>query len=244
MSKDTLLPVDVVKAFMAAMAELDYDTAMSYVSDDCEYVNVPIATVRGPAGIRGVLEPFFAPTLENEWIIRATAADGPVVFMERLDRHRLRNGWTELPVTGVFEVHDGRITAWRDYFDLATLQTGFARSPESVRRLRPRPTGASTHGALKRLSNVRAIPVLLHGEQRHVAHHLQRVHGVHVVVAVHVAEGMAGHGRLHLRAAGVLGDGEGGHVAEDLQGVHRVAVAVAVHVSLYQLVPGRASWGR
>jgi limonene-1,2-epoxide hydrolase len=121
-------PTDVVRAFMAAMEQLDYDTALSYVSDDCEYVNVPIGTVTGPDGIRSVLEPFFAPTLENQWVIRSVAADGPIVFMERLDRHRLANGWAELPVNGVWEVHDGRITAWRDYFDLATIERGFAEN--------------------------------------------------------------------------------------------------------------------
>jgi limonene-1,2-epoxide hydrolase len=42
------------------------------------------------------------------------------VFFERLDRHRLDFGWRELAVNSVFEVHDGKITVWRDYFDLAT----------------------------------------------------------------------------------------------------------------------------
>jgi limonene-1,2-epoxide hydrolase len=120
-------PVDVVKAFLAAMEKLDYDTALSLVSDDCEYVNVPLSTVRGPAGIRSVLEPFFAPTLENEWVVRTIAAEGPLVFVERLDRHRLPGGWAELPVVGVWEVRDGRIAAWRDYFDLRTLETTFAK---------------------------------------------------------------------------------------------------------------------
>jgi limonene-1,2-epoxide hydrolase len=86
-----------------------------------------MAKVHGPAGIRGILEPFFAPTLENEWVIKNTAVAGPVVFLERLDRHRLPKGWAELPVTGVWEVHDGRITVWRDYFDLATIQQAFAQ---------------------------------------------------------------------------------------------------------------------
>ncbi len=119
-------PTDVIRSFLTAMEGLDYDTALALVSEDCEYVNVPLATVRGPEGIRGVLEPFFAPTLENQFVIRSTAEAGPVVFMERLDRHRLANGWAELPVTGVFEVHDGRITSWRDYFDFATIERGFA----------------------------------------------------------------------------------------------------------------------
>jgi limonene-1,2-epoxide hydrolase len=43
------------------------------------------------------------------------------VFLERLDRHHLKDRWVELPVTGVFEVRDGRITYWRDYFDAQTI---------------------------------------------------------------------------------------------------------------------------
>jgi limonene-1,2-epoxide hydrolase len=117
-----MTPLDTVKAFMKAMEPLDYDTAATFLSDDCEYTNPPpIGTVRGPAGMRAVLEPFFAPTLENEFRVLRCVADGPLVMLERLDRHRLATGWVELPVTGVYEVHDGRITYWRDYFDLATI---------------------------------------------------------------------------------------------------------------------------
>ena len=114
-------PTDVIKAFLAAMATKDFDTALPLIADDCEYDNVPMAKVHGPAGVRAVLEPFFAPTLENEFIIKREMSDGPAVFIERLDRHRLADRWVELPVTGVFEVHDGRITLWRDYFDAATI---------------------------------------------------------------------------------------------------------------------------
>ncbi len=121
-------PLDVVRAFLAAMARKDFDVALAHVADECEYENVPLAKVRGPAGVRAVLEPFFAPTLENEWVIRNTAVAGPVVFVERLDRHRLAGGWAELPVTGVFEVHGGRITLWREYFDLPTLEKVFAQN--------------------------------------------------------------------------------------------------------------------
>ena len=114
-------PIDVVKSFMAAIAKKDFDTAVRFVSDDCEYHNIPLAKVHGPAGVRGALEPFFAPTLENELVVIRAAADGPVVFTERLDRHRLPSGWVELPVTGVWEVHAGRITVWHEYFDSPTL---------------------------------------------------------------------------------------------------------------------------
>lgn len=113
-------PTAVVDAFLEAFAAMDFDAALAHLSDDCEYTNVPIGTVHGHAGVREVLEPFFAPIHENEFVHLRTAAVGPVVFVERLDRHRLDHGWRELPVTGVFEVHDAKITIWRDYFDLAT----------------------------------------------------------------------------------------------------------------------------
>lgn len=114
-------PIEIIRKFMAAMAVNDYDTALKYVAETCEYDNVPMGKVYGPAGMRSVLEPFFAPTIENEFIVLREVADGPLVFMERLDRHLLASGWVELPVTGVLEVHDGLITLYRDYFDLATI---------------------------------------------------------------------------------------------------------------------------
>lgn len=121
-------PIDVVRAFLAAMSTLDYDNALIHIADDCEYENIPMpgSTVHGPAGVRSLLEPFFAPTMENEFVILREAATGPVVIVERLDRHHVASGWFELPVTGVFEVHDGQITLWRDYFNLATLDPMFA----------------------------------------------------------------------------------------------------------------------
>jgi len=118
----TASPLDVVMALLKAMEVKDYDAAMPLIADDCEYTNVPMATVHGPAAVRAVLEPFFAPTLRNEFIVQRQACDGPIVFLERLDRHELGpDRWAELPVTGVFEVRDGRIVLWRDNFDVATL---------------------------------------------------------------------------------------------------------------------------
>ncbi|WP_397422127.1 limonene-1,2-epoxide hydrolase family protein [Phenylobacterium sp.] len=115
-------PIETVRQFMKLMEPLNYDEALKLVSADCEYVNPPpIGTVRGPAGIRAVLEPFFGPTTENEFRVLRSAGSGPVVLLERLDRHLFGDKWVELPVTGAYEVHNGVITYWRDYFDYATI---------------------------------------------------------------------------------------------------------------------------
>jgi limonene-1,2-epoxide hydrolase len=42
------------------------------------------------------------------------------VVRERTDRTKTTQGDVDLPCVGVFGMREGRITVWRDYFDLAT----------------------------------------------------------------------------------------------------------------------------
>jgi limonene-1,2-epoxide hydrolase len=44
-----------------------------------------------------------------------------VVFNERIDVFQMGGKKVELPVAGVFVVTNGKISAWRDYFDLASF---------------------------------------------------------------------------------------------------------------------------
>jgi limonene-1,2-epoxide hydrolase len=120
-------PREVVFAFLRAFELKDYDTALRYIAANCEYENMPLGKVQGPLGVRGVLEPFFAPTIENKFDILREATNGPIVFVERLDRHLVKTGWVNLPVTGVFEVRDGLIQVWREYFDAATIVSKWPR---------------------------------------------------------------------------------------------------------------------
>lgn len=120
MTSQPLGPARVVEEFLAAFEAMDFDRALTYVADDVEYTNIPIGTVKGHTGLREVLAPFFAPIHENQFVVLRRADSGPVVCVERLDRHRLGDGWRELPVTGVFEVWNDKIAVWREYFDLTT----------------------------------------------------------------------------------------------------------------------------
>jgi len=90
MANDT--PLQVVTAFMNEFEKMNFDAGVSYVADDIEYINSPGTTVRGPDGVRGVLEPFFAPIEENEFVILRQVTEGNIVVLERLDRHRVPQG--------------------------------------------------------------------------------------------------------------------------------------------------------
>jgi limonene-1,2-epoxide hydrolase len=61
--------------------------------------------------------------------IRHIAVNGDVAFAERVDHLRRADGSliTSLPLIGVFEFdREGRITAWREYFDSASLMKALA----------------------------------------------------------------------------------------------------------------------
>jgi limonene-1,2-epoxide hydrolase len=113
---------DVVTSFIAACERFDFDGALNHLSDDVEYWNVPMEKVFGHDGVRGVLEPFLGPFQELQWPVSHLVSEGTAesgkVFTERVDRFRAGDQWLELPVAGLFLVKDGKITVWRDYFDL------------------------------------------------------------------------------------------------------------------------------
>ena len=48
------------------------------------------------------------------------AAAGNVVIAERVDHIHVGDKQVDLPCCGVFELENGKIKVWRDYFDLAT----------------------------------------------------------------------------------------------------------------------------
>jgi limonene-1,2-epoxide hydrolase len=115
-------PVEVVRRFCAAWSEnLGAGELAAFFSDDAVYHNIPFAPVTGREAIANTIASFVrpgAPGIEAiEFRVLNIAADGPVVMTERVDVFRLPDKVFELPVMGTFEVNDGKINAWRDYFD-------------------------------------------------------------------------------------------------------------------------------
>jgi len=107
----------VVNAFMAAFDRKDLDGALALVSDDCYYDNVPLGDMRGPAKMREFLAPIMGGDGPVKFEIVRQAATGNVVMNERIDRFVMNGKSIALPVTGVFEVTNGKVSFWRDYFD-------------------------------------------------------------------------------------------------------------------------------
>ncbi len=118
----------IVRDFCAAFAGRDPQRLLGFLAPDALYHNLPLAPVKGHAAIEAVLRGFLGACTACEFELRAIAHSGSTVLTERIDRFTRPDGRRiELPVMGAFEVGpDGKIHAWRDYFDLATWtrQTG------------------------------------------------------------------------------------------------------------------------
>lgn len=117
---------ETVNAFIAAIEAKDLDEAVRHVADDCLYENIPIGSVTGPDEMKKILGPLLGADDPVEFEVLRQVADETTVMNDRVDRMTLRGNRVELPVAGVFEVTDGKITLWRDFFDLATFNNAVA----------------------------------------------------------------------------------------------------------------------
>jgi limonene-1,2-epoxide hydrolase len=113
-------PTDTVRNFCAAWSRLDVEEVMAFFTADAVYHNMPIAPAVGRDAVRATIESFLKGWQRAEFELLNIAATGDTVFTERVDRIDAGGKHADLPVAGVFEVVDGKIRAWRDYFDLAT----------------------------------------------------------------------------------------------------------------------------
>lgn len=112
--------LETVKQFIEAWSTLDPAKLASYFTEDGCYHNMPLQPVKGRAQVQGFIEQFIASWTETQWDILTLVESGDTVVAERLDRTKTRAGDVDLPCVGVFEMENGRIKMWRDYFDLGT----------------------------------------------------------------------------------------------------------------------------
>lgn len=116
----------VVRDFIRAWSKLDADQLVEFFTEDGVYHNMPTAPVSGRKHLRAFISAFLKGWSETEWDVRALVAAGDIVMVERLDRTKLGAKSVDLPCCGVFEMRDGKIKEWRDYFDMATFSKAMA----------------------------------------------------------------------------------------------------------------------
>jgi limonene-1,2-epoxide hydrolase len=123
-------PADIVTRFCATWKTGDTRALSAFFTDDATYQNMMDDPWHGSEKIRQVLESFYTFTPAIDFRILSIAASGSTVLTERIDVCTTTQDVTaHLPVAGVFEIRDGRIAAWRDYYDNAQFRRLLASPP-------------------------------------------------------------------------------------------------------------------
>ena len=120
--------ITTVKEFFRAWGRSSgdiYGAMRHYLLPDAVWENIGMSKTTGPEETIAFLEKYLSgaklATFDAE--ILHIAGEGNVVFVERIDRAVKLDGSIRpapfVRVVAVFEVKDGKIAAWRDYFDTA-----------------------------------------------------------------------------------------------------------------------------
>ncbi|MCT7659479.1 limonene-1,2-epoxide hydrolase family protein [Mycobacterium deserti] len=115
-----------VETFLYALQDEDFDTAQELMSDDIVWENVGWPTLRGRKRIMAIFRRGEGKA-GFEVKIHRIAAEGNAVLTERTDALVFGPLRLQFWVCGTFEVHAGRITLWRDYFDVLDFLKATAR---------------------------------------------------------------------------------------------------------------------
>lgn len=117
---------ELVTEFCAKWATPDPEELASYFTEDGVYHNIPMDAVQGREAIKQFIAGFTAGFDGIDFQVHKQVSHGDLVMNERTDVMRRAGGDPiSLPVTGVFEIENGQIKAWRDYFDMATITSQF-----------------------------------------------------------------------------------------------------------------------
>jgi limonene-1,2-epoxide hydrolase len=116
---------DTVLGMWKALSARDWDAVKTYLSDDCIYADMPVgpaAAARGPEDIVKRLKVGLEPLAGYENHDGVLVANGPDVMYEHSETWKWPTGETAvLRFVTVHRVEDGKITLWKDYWDMSGL---------------------------------------------------------------------------------------------------------------------------
>jgi len=130
-----------VEAFLTACRQEDFAAIPTFLAEDVVYHNVGMPLIHGRKGAVRFLRMLFGrPGTHFDVFVHRIAVDGDTVLTERTDASIVGPFRFQFWVCGVFEVTEGEITLWRDYFDVYDIVKASARAVIGALIPRFRPT--------------------------------------------------------------------------------------------------------
>ena len=119
--------LDTIKAVMNANMNQDDETFLSYLTDDIVYhYHVGSRPLEGKEWVQKFLTKYREITADVSWRIDRHAETENELFVEGYEQY-LDTRTNEIiahPYMGIFEFRDGKISGWRDYFEMNNTKQG------------------------------------------------------------------------------------------------------------------------
>ncbi len=112
---------ETLQGLMTAVRERDDERFLGYLANDVVYeFHVGSPAVRGKEGVRKFLSRYRTIADEVVWRIDRTAETTDCLFIEGYEEYldKRTNERVAHPYMGIMEFKDGKITKWRDYFEM------------------------------------------------------------------------------------------------------------------------------
>jgi limonene-1,2-epoxide hydrolase len=118
-----------VRRFVASWERGDVDEVLDFFTEDAVWHPMPYKNPAvGKPALRQAISEWLRGTEQLGVVIHVQISDGKIVMHERTDRFILKGQEHAMPIAAVFEIENGRIAAWREYFDMSQIAW---TSPES-----------------------------------------------------------------------------------------------------------------
>ncbi len=113
--------VAVARAILAAWDGRDWDRVLALFAEDGVLHSMMIDPIVGRSALADRLTMLGAKEHKVNLTIKHVGVVDGLVFMERVDEIILHGRMSPVPVVGVFDIADGVVKAWREYYDRAQL---------------------------------------------------------------------------------------------------------------------------
>jgi limonene-1,2-epoxide hydrolase len=113
----------VVRAALDSWATLDVEKIVEHFAPDAVWDPEPSVALGGIEEIRQAVKEYTANMTFAQMKLRNIAVNGNTVLTERIASFVLDGERFAVPVMGTIEVANGKIVAWRDYYELGPHAT-------------------------------------------------------------------------------------------------------------------------
>jgi limonene-1,2-epoxide hydrolase len=128
---DGEVSIALIRRFIEVCVRADPEEFASYFTEEAIWWNAPWNPVQGRQAIRETMRRGAQGMVALPWEIRHIVAEGGIVMVERVDIFLVGATRVSVPCMGIFELHDGKIAAWRDYWDLRQFERQLPATPQA-----------------------------------------------------------------------------------------------------------------